>query len=635
MRELRPALAQRYSIHLPLELGDATPRFVATDISTGQSVVVAFVGPELARLRARAVGAMQRHLAGLIEAVEHPAADAFPGLVEPLPAGGALVVELIRGRTLADVIRSEPMTADRAVAWTMRVLQGLQALHRRRVPHGAISCHSIVAEPKGRPIAPVLSQLVVPQRKDHASPERLSGSGPTIADDLWAVGVSLFEMLTQRLPLHSAPTASAGSVIAPSDGQQLRSLPHGRELEAILGRLLSVDRSRRPGSAEELIDWFDHWERRVLLPAVVVSPIVHAPTLSSPVRVAPWDHFVDDTAGTGERIEAALEAADQMRQSAPPVVGDASPSRASGRWTPSAPDVASGVGREPESMSSFPSAVTAWRRMPTIGEMDAFRERSRPRVSRLLAALTIFAILAAVGAVLLGRRDERGQGASALVAAKSVELAASPAGSARASARPTAKQEQSQCIRAYFRPDAIVEGTDLTFVCTEQDFLVVNRRLHEDSISPPQAASAAEQAQSTVEDGTTGSLRGERPTAPAMVIRSGAPTKGWQLGWYELVATAIIQQNCCREAAPIKLPESAGWCQQLQTVVRRIAADSAKVGDISPGVRTFDEAVTCLLAQGRPAAYSYKAVPTPAQKYALQQFLKHAAEIDARRTVRR
>jgi phage protein U len=125
------------------------------------------------------------------------------------------------------------------------------------------------------------------------------------------------------------------------------------------------------------------------------------------------------------------------------------------------------------------------------------------------------------------------------------------------------------------------------------------------------------------------------PAGRALVVRSGATTLGWQMGWYEIVATAIIRQNCCREAVPIKLPETTGWCQQLQNVVRQIASDSAKVGDISPGVRSFDDAVTCLLAQGKHVGYSYKVAPTNQQKSAFQQFLKHAAEADAQRASRR
>jgi hypothetical protein len=73
----------------------------------------------------------------------------------------------------------------------------------------------------------------------------------------------------------------------------------------------------------------------------------------------------------------------------------------------------------------------------------------------------------------------------------------------------------------------------------------------------------------------------------------------------------------------------------MQNVVRRIATDSAKIGDISPAVRSFDETVSCLSAQGKHIAYPYKAVPSSLQKAAFQQFLKHAAEVDAKRSARR
>src|SRR5512145_2504546 len=182
MREPHPALAQRYAIHLPLDCGDTTLRFVGTDVSTGQTIIVAFVEPPLASLMAAGVGAMHRHLAGLVDSLPTPEAVAFPQVPEK-PAGTALVAQLIRGRSLAQALRGESWGADRSVAWAIRVLEGVSALHQRHAPHGGISSHAVIAEPRGRPIAPVLSQLIAPALLDCASPERLNGSGPTIADD--------------------------------------------------------------------------------------------------------------------------------------------------------------------------------------------------------------------------------------------------------------------------------------------------------------------------------------------------------------------------------------------------------------------------------------------------------------------
>ena len=137
----------------------------------------------------------------------------------------------------------------------------------------------------------------------------------------------------------------------------------------------------------------------------------------------------------------------------------------------------------------------------------------------------------------------------------------------------------------------------------------------------------------TLEAGSVGA--GQHPARPAssgaLVVTASSTTRTWQLGWYELLATGIIQRNCCHEPPAIKLPATTGWCQQLQVVVTNIANQSTKSGDISSAVHAFDEAITCLMSQGKHTVFSYKTVPSAAQKAAFQQFLTHAAESDARR----
>jgi hypothetical protein len=103
------------------------------------------------------------------------------------------------------------------------------------------------------------------------------------------------------------------------------------------------------------------------------------------------------------------------------------------------------------------------------------------------------------------------------------------------------------------------------------------------------------------------------------------------LGWHELPATAIIRKTCCPEAEPILLPQTPGSCEQLQTVVRRLADDSAKSVDLAPGARNFDKAVGCLYVQRVRHGYAYEAPPTRENRALFQQFLSRAAIIGARR----
>jgi len=614
MKAQRPLLAKRYAVHLPLDLGDAGPRFVGTDVTTGQTVIVAFAGVELAQLAHPAIGALQRHLAGILDVISSPSLEAFPNSGEQLPTGAVMVAESVRGRRLTDLLRHEPLNHDRAVAWTTRMLEGIQAMHRRQLPHGALSSHAIVCEPKGRPIAPVVTQLLAPALKDYASPERLNGTGPSIDDDLWAIGLLLVEMLLGKLPFHAQSSTWGSCELAETDTRRLRALPHGRELDGIVRRVLSTDRRRRPRSADEFIGWLDQWEQRIALPAAELRAPARVQASSKAGEPAPWDRLATDFAGGGARLEATLDAAEQMRHSILSERGPAATTRAH---------------------SNRPSQGAPRPRTPSIGvELAAFRQRSRPKLGNGLFALGLLVMLGAAGfyyAVV--RRD-----VEKLVTPTSFDTPSVPA-LATSVGIPTRKrlsvaEERTECIRSYFRPDTIAAGVDLGFVCTEEDFLVVDRKLNDEAmVSPPSAIGSLEPSGVQAAASSSSAPRAESNTT--MVIRSGANAKGWQLGWYEIVATAIIRQNCCREAAPIRLPESSGWCQQLQAVVRRIAVDSVKVGDISPGVRVFDEAITCLMAQGRHTVYPYKAVPTAQHKSAFQQFLRHAAEVDARRTARR
>lgn len=79
------------------------------------------------------------------------------------------------------------------------------------------------------------------------------------------------------------------------------------------------------------------------------------------------------------------------------------------------------------------------------------------------------------------------------------------------------------------------------------------------------------------------------------------------------------------------LPETVGWCEQLQSVMRRIADDSAKAGDLAPAARAFDKAVSCLFANRIPKPYLYDRAPSAANRRAFQHFLSRAAISEARR----
>jgi serine/threonine protein kinase len=136
-----------------------------------------------------------------------------------------LVVELLRGTTLRQVIKSEIRVAPRrAASYAWQALQGLAAVHQVGVLHRDLKPANLMLEPSPGPTervvlidfgfaalegaAKLTLQGVVVGSLTYIAPERLRGELPDRRSDLYGIGVILFEML------HGAPPFVADSDIA-------------------------------------------------------------------------------------------------------------------------------------------------------------------------------------------------------------------------------------------------------------------------------------------------------------------------------------------------------------------------------------------------------------------------------------
>lgn len=649
MSPARPLLANRYAVHQPLDCGAGAVRFVATDTTKNELVVVAVVGKEEARWRSAGKAVSHRHLAAVLEVFDRVDFDALPTATAIASSARVIVAELVRGPTLAMVLESGPLALDRSVAWFIRLAEALRALHARQALHGAVCSDAVVVQPSGRVIAPVLSQLMASPRLLYASPERLRGEGPSVADDLWALGVLLFESLTARPPFSGRNAAEyhrATSQSLASTG--LESKPHGRELDVIIRRLLEPDRRRRFGSAEEVVELLDRWERRAALPTVV--PVMTRPAASTTASQVPepasWDHLLVERPAGAAIMLRVIEAAENERllqlAQRPSITGSRPAFIAATDGPPSSEQPSGGDARLPS------GGAKEHRPRSHSVSPDAFSARLRgARRWRFWLLGAIGAVVLAGGGVGVGlflKGEERTSvGSSRNTGSVSSAVAEKPSAPKR-----TAREEQTRCIRAYFLADTFRTNPDLEFVCTSDEFVSVARELNElanlDRTDPVADAGAeplasAETASTVLNPGLPSAVPSEAlvpgaapSVSPGLVVKSVVTPRSWQLGWYELLATAIIRQKCCKDVRPIHLPEPGGSCPKLPPIVTSAAVDSTKSGDISPAVRAFDEGVICLLDQGRHMVYPYRAVPTAGHKAAFQQFLKHSAETDARRS---
>jgi serine/threonine protein kinase len=139
-----------------------------------------------------------------------------------------VVMEYVEGSVLADRLRAHG-ALDILEAWRLgrEVLSGLEAIHRAGILHLDLKCDNIIVRAReGSPRVTItdfgLARGICPEEVltndpgrtegtiSHMAPEQFVGGPLTPATDIFAFGVSLFEMLTGRLPFTPPNVGTAG-----------------------------------------------------------------------------------------------------------------------------------------------------------------------------------------------------------------------------------------------------------------------------------------------------------------------------------------------------------------------------------------------------------------------------------------
>ncbi len=181
-----------------------------------------------------------------------------------LPGGEvAVVMERIDGRSLEDELTSGPMEMTRACRIVSQVGIGLGHAHDRGVVHRDIKPSNILLERTStEPDFVRLVDFGISAHVDEltrtmgfygtprfASPEQFLGEPLTASADVYALGVTLFNLLTGEPPFDETHLMGAANAHlrtpAPALRQRLR-FPFPPELEELVGRMLDKDPSRRP-----------------------------------------------------------------------------------------------------------------------------------------------------------------------------------------------------------------------------------------------------------------------------------------------------------------------------------------------------------------------------------------------------
>lgn len=139
-----------------------------------------------------------------------PLLEVHPNFIE----GEVTVMPLMR-RTLADL---DPIFSSEAIQYTRRVLTALEFCHGRGVIHGDVKPSNVFVDDRGETflgdfgIRDFLDGGLRGHTLEYAAPELLAGEARSVASDVWATAVSLYEMLTGELPFGSRESESEATI---------------------------------------------------------------------------------------------------------------------------------------------------------------------------------------------------------------------------------------------------------------------------------------------------------------------------------------------------------------------------------------------------------------------------------------
>ncbi len=341
----------RYKVVERLGAGGMGEVYKAEDTSLGRTVALKFLAAHLLGDEE----AKQRFLreARAAAAITHPN---ICHVYEVGEDGGKtfLAMAYVEGESLEDRIGKGPLPLRDALEIGRQVAEGLEAALERGVVHRDIKPANIMVDAKGRAtildfgLARLAEASKLTRQGQtlgtaaYMSPEQLQGGDVDQRTDIWALGCVLYEMVAGVRAFKGQYEQALAYEIVQEEPEQLTGVRAGvpMELEFIVGKCLSKDRSRRYASAAELVvDLRSLQEKgtsgRSLAGASVIKPDAAATGEARGTRL-PWAlfgavslalaglayvHFLQPPSSESEHPRPRLHTVVNLPESAPLALG--------------------------------------------------------------------------------------------------------------------------------------------------------------------------------------------------------------------------------------------------------------------------------------------------------------------------
>jgi eukaryotic-like serine/threonine-protein kinase len=261
----------RYEIRSQLGVGGMGEVYRARDCRLNRDVAIKVLLDS--RLRDPERMARFEREAQVLASLNHPNIAAIYGLEETNGVGAqvGLIMELVEGPTLADRVRSGPISFDEALPIAKQIVDALEVAHERSIIHRDLKPANIKVTQDGVVkildfgLAKVFSSDTPPSDLSHSptllkgtdvgvilgtaaymSPEQAKGKVVDKRSDVWAFGCVLFEMLSGKQPFvgETLTDTLAAVVRGEPDWDQLPPTIPG-SVKRLIQRCLEKDPKRR------------------------------------------------------------------------------------------------------------------------------------------------------------------------------------------------------------------------------------------------------------------------------------------------------------------------------------------------------------------------------------------------------